>query len=335
MRTDVATAKVLSEELLTLAGVPAAAAAQQAQLLVAAEARGVRSHGLLRLPRLITRLRNGTASATRTGIHSWFSPTYLSVDGEQGLGPVVALAALDRIVPAAREHGIACVAITNNNHLGMLGWYAEQVAADGLVCIAATTSEALVHPWGGTEAIIGTNPISIGIPSCPRPLVLDMATSEVSMGKIHEYALRGQKLEEGWALDRSGEPTIDAEEAIHGSIAPFGGAKGYALGIALGAMVTAITGCAAGTAVAGTLDDVNPCNKGDMFVVIRCADAPISDYLDDVRSSRPADPQHPVTVPGDRSAHCDAKSRKYGFEVPDDLWNRLSTLRQELTADRS
>jgi L-2-hydroxycarboxylate dehydrogenase (NAD+) len=107
------------------------------------------------------------------------------VDGERGLGPVVAMAALDAIIPRAQEDGIAIAAIRNANHLGALAYYAEHVASLGLTCIALTVSEALVHPWGGRKAMIGTNPIAIGVPAAPHPMVLDMATGLVSMGKIH------------------------------------------------------------------------------------------------------------------------------------------------------
>jgi LDH2 family malate/lactate/ureidoglycolate dehydrogenase len=326
VQTDLATAQALAERLLITAGVPSPAAAQQAELLLTAEAKGMPSHGLLRLPRLLRRLANGTASPTNSGKHEWLSPCYLSVDGEQGLGPVVALRALEAVVPAAARHGVAVCSITNNNHLGMLGYYAGRMAERGLVCLGMTTSEALVHPWGGTEAMLGTNPFALGVPAQPHPLVLDMATSQISMGKVHDHAIRGVPLEEGWALDAEGNPTVDPVAAKDGSIAPFGGPKGYGLGLGLGAMITFLTGAAYGTAVGGTLDDDHLSNKGDLFILLSGGAHDASAYLDQVRDSRRAEPATPVAVPGDGARARYQESVANGIEIADDLWRELTAL---------
>ncbi len=326
VQTDLATAQALAERLLITAGVPSPAAAQQAELLLTAEAKGMPSHGLLRLPRLLRRVANGTASPTNSGKHEWLSPCYLSVDGEQGLGPVVALRALEAVLPAAARHGVAVCSITNNNHLGMLGYYAGRMAERGLVCLGMTTSEALVHPWGGTEAMLGTNPFALGVPAQPHPLVLDMATSQISMGKVHDHAIRGVPLDEGWALDAEGNPTVDPVAAKDGSIAPFGGPKGYGLGLGLGAMITFLTGAAYGTAVGGTLDDTRPSNKGDLFILLSGGAHDASAYLDQVRGSRRADPATPVAVPGDGARTRYQESVANGIEIADDLWRELTGL---------
>lgn len=234
-------------------------------------------------------------------------------------------------MPAAERHGVAVCSITNNNHLGMLGLYAGRVAERGLVCLGMTTSEALVHPWGGTEAILGTNPLALGVPAQPHPLVLDMATSQISMGKVHDHALRGVPLEPGWALDAAGHPTVDPVAAKSGSIAPFGGPKGYGLGLGLGAMVTFLTGAAYGTAVGGTLDDNRPSNKGDLFILMSGGGHSASEYLDDVRRSRPADPATPVAVPGDGARARYQESVAEGIDIADDLWRELTGLRAALS----
>jgi len=128
------------------------------------------------------------------------------------------MAALDQVCGRARQLGMACAVIHSSNHLGMLAWYVESIARAGQIGIATTISEALVHPWGGRLAMQGTNPLAIGIPATPDPLVLDMSTGLISMGKVHDYALRGRPLEPGWALDASGEPTTSADAAKAGSI---------------------------------------------------------------------------------------------------------------------
>jgi L-2-hydroxycarboxylate dehydrogenase (NAD+) len=324
----------LAEGILLANGVPADHARTQAGLFIEAEMRAIPSHGLLRLRRVIERIRAGLSVPGVAGKQTWTARNFLSVDGERGLGPVVAMAALDAIIPRAREGGIAIAAIRNTNHLGALAYYAEDVASKGLTCIALTISEALVHPFGGRKAMIGTNPIAIGVPSAPHPMVLDMATGLVSMGKIHDHANRGAPIPLGWALDENGDPTTDASAAKKGAIAPFGGAKGYALGIAFEVLVASLAASAIGVDVKGTLDSVHVSNKGDLFIVIapphaEAAKALVTGYLESIRAAAPADPAHPVLAPGDRARKVRAQSEKRGVYLDDGLWADLQTLAAE------
>ena len=328
----------LAEGILVANGVPADHARTQAGLFIEAEMRAIPSHGLLRLRRVIERIHAGLALPTTKGKQEWTARSFLAVDGERGLGPVIAMAALDTIIPRAREDGIAIAAIRNTNHLGALAYYAEHVASLGLTCIALTISEALVHPYGGRRAMIGTNPIAIGVPADPTPMVLDMATGLVSMGKIHDHANRGAPIPLGWALDEKGDPTTDASAAKKGAIAPFGGAKGYALGLAFEVLVASLAASAIGTNVKGTLDSVNVSNKGDLFIVIAPphADAArelVSGYLEEIRAAAPADPEHPVLTPGDRANKVRAQSEKRGVYIDDGLWADLQKLAVESRKD--
>ena len=323
------------ERILVRQGVPLEHARTQAKLFIGAEMRGTASHGLLRLRRVVERLKRGRAVAGETGHQEWTARSFLSVDGRRGLGPVVALAALDAVIPRARETGIAIAAIRNAEHLGAIAFYADYVARQGLTVIALTISEALVHPYGGRKAMIGTNPVAIGVPATPEPLVLDMATSLVSMGKIHDHANCGAPIPEGWALDADGNPTTDASAAKHGAIAPFGGPKGYAMGLAFEVLVASLAESAIGTGVKGTLDSEHPSNKGDLFIVIapphaEAARALVTDYLDAVRSSPPADSQRPVLIPGDRAHAARAKSRAEGVTLDAGLWEDLQKLDLEV-----
>ena len=314
---------------LAQVGTPDANARLQVSLLLEAELRGHVSHGLLRLPRLIERIANGVADAATTGKQAWRG-NLLDVDGQNGLGPVVAMAALDAVSERAREAGVAVAAIRDCNHLGMLAWYAEQIAARGQAVIGFTTSEALVHPWGGRQGMLGTNPIAIGVPAEPRPLVMDMATSIVSMGKVHDYANRGQPLPAGWALDADGDPTTDAAAAKAGSVAPFGGAKGYALGLAIELLVSSLAASAIGRDVVGTIDSANACNKGDLFIVLQPHPAGggiVSGFLETLRQSASADPENPIRIPGERAlARRDAALASGRIEVTSEIWDRITAL---------
>jgi LDH2 family malate/lactate/ureidoglycolate dehydrogenase len=334
MLVPVEDVRKLAEGILLDNGVPEDHARTQAGLFIEAEMRAIPSHGLLRLRRVIERIHAGLTVPGVTGRQDWTARAFLSVDGERGLGPVVAMSALDAIMRRAREDGIAIAAIRNTNHLGALAYYAEHVAGQGLTCIALTISEALVHPWGGRKAMIGTNPIAIGVPAEPTPMVLDMATGLVSMGKIHDHANRGAPIPLGWALDENGDPTTDAAAAKKGAIAPFGGPKGYALGIAFEVLVASLANSAIGTDVKGTLDSVNVSNKGDVFIVIApphadAACALVTDYLGSVRAAAPADPEHPVLAPGDRAHAVRAQSLAKGVYLDDGLWKDLQALAAE------
>lgn len=330
MKINVAEARQISRRALARAGVPGAHADIQVDLLLEAELLGRASHGLLRLPRVVERIRNGVCDPHTTGEGVWRGEAYYDVDGRAGLGPVVASEALRQICARARRTGIALAAIHHNNHLGMLSWYAERVARDGQVIIALSTSEALVHPWGGRQAMLGTNPIAIGVPAEPAPFVLDMATSLISMGQIHDYAHRGVPLQQGWALDAGGEPTTDAAAARDGAIAPFGGAKGYALGLAFEVLIASLCDAALGTDIKGTLDSTEVCNKGDLFIVMQSGRAgaarAVTSYLDAIRACPPAHADLPVLVPGDRGRASRVRRLTDGIELAAPVWERIVAL---------
>jgi LDH2 family malate/lactate/ureidoglycolate dehydrogenase len=327
VRLKVERIREVGAEALRRGGVPEDHIHTQLDLWLEAELRGVPSHGLLRLPRIVERIANGVADPQARGKHTWRGESFLSVDGEQGLGPIVANVALEAITDKARQTGVAVAAITNSNHIGMLAWYAERVAKAGQSIIVLSTSEALVHPWGGRQALLGTNPISIGVPTGdPDPFVMDTATSIVSMGEIHDRAHRNESIPEDWALDADGNPTTDPNAAKAGAISPFGGPKGYALGLAFGLLVSSLTGAATGRSVRGTLDSTDPCNKGDLFIVIDGASSDLRGYLEAIRSAEPAAGFDKVLVPGERGRACRDERLANGVPMAEDVWRRLVDL---------
>lgn len=321
----------LTEALLEKRRVPAESARLQADLLLEAELRGLPSHGMQRLPLLLSRLDKGLANPATRGNGTWLRGAFLSVDGERGLGPVVVMNAMRIMQSTLKETGLAVAAIRNANHIGMLAYYAEAAASDGLISIVMSTSEALVHPFGGTQAMLGTNPVAIGIPAGGDPFVLDLATSVVSMGKINNHAIRGLPIPPGWAVDRDGRPTTDPHAAKTGAIAPFGDAKGYGLGLAIELLVAALAGSSLAPDVHGTLDDIHPANKGDLVILIDPSagagrTAALAAFLDRLRLSRPLDPARPVAIPGDGARARRAGTAQTGIELPQPLFEYLKAL---------
>lgn len=307
----------------------------QADVLTEADLRGVHSHGLQRLPVLVERMRRGLLRVAAEPAAEWRSDAVLCIDGRDGIGPAIAEHYLKEIIPAARQHGIAALAIRDTSHLGMLGYYGNRRAEEGFVCIGMTTSEALVHPYGGVEALVGTNPLSIAVPAVPRPFLFDMATSIVPMGRILTYMQQGQPLDEGWAVDARGNPTTDPEAATTGAIAPTAGPKGYGLGVAIALLAGLLSGGDVGRAVRGTLDAEFRCTKGDLFFLIdperfvggASLAANATKYLDELRASKPQAGVDNVGVPGDRGYEIRKERLEFGIPHPEEIWYAAERLR--------
>lgn len=332
MKVQASQLQKTAEDLLVQYGAPEEYARIQAEILIEAELRGTPSHGLQRLPLILSRMEKGLIQPAKNGKGEWARQAFLAVDGQRGLGPVVVLEAMRAMKEAVACSGLAMAAISNSNHIGMLAYYAEAAAKSGLIGIILSTSEALVHPYNGTQAMLGTNPIAIGIPTEGEPFILDLATSVVSMGEINHHALRDAPIPLGWAVDAEGNSTTNAQAAREGAIAPFGGAKGYGLGLAFELLVATLAGSSFAPQVRGTLDDRNPANKGDLIILIDPAAgsgeaAFLSQYLEQLRLSRPSDPARPVTVPGDGSRARRAEILATGIELPQALMDTLKALK--------
>lgn len=338
LRVPVAEYLDLVTRVLGALGVPEAAAREQAELLLEGDLRGHASHGLRRIEVLAGRLRNGVARAAAEPRLTWTTRSVLTVDGDGGLGPPTARRAVEALLDRVGETGVAAAAVRNANHLGMLAPYVESMAAAGVIGIALTTSEALVHPWGGIRAMVGTNPLAIAVPVAGAdPVVLDMATGQISRGKVLDHAARGLPLAPGDAVDAQGLPTTDAAAAVDGAISPFGGPKGYALGVVLEVLVASLTGTALGEEVRGTLDVTDPSTKGDLFVALAPtafgpARAAVGAYLDALRAAPPAAGHERVQVPGDRARATRAANLARGVPVSQVTWTRAQEVADEVAA---
>jgi LDH2 family malate/lactate/ureidoglycolate dehydrogenase len=325
VRVPVADLQAVAVRALTRHGARVDEAAVQARHLIEGDMRHMPSHGVRRLGTLIRRMQVGLVNIAAHSTLNWERPAVVAVDGDNGFGPVVAYRALDALIERSAQTGVALAAIQHAHHLGMLSPYTERTAAQGAIGVVLTTSEALVHPWGGRGALVGTNPLSIGVPSSAGPVVLDMSTAAATAGAIIDHAARGARLPVGWAVDAEGRPTLDADEAIAGAISPFGGAKGFALGLTLEALVGLTTHAAYGVDVAGTLDHHRPVSKGDLLIVISLEalgadpnDLGLAGYLDIIRDSGIGGER--VRIPGDRARAARAESAAIGVPLDPAVW---------------
>lgn len=313
-------------------------AAIQADVWTEADLRGIHSHGIQRLPVMATRIKKGLLKVNVTPERVWATEAVLNVDGKDGFGTAICETSLALLAPAARRHGVASLTVRNAAHIGMVGYYAERRARDGLVCIALTTTEALVHPFGGAEALVGTNPIAIGIPGKPYPFVLDMATSVSAMGRIITFKHRGEQIPEGWAVDKDGTPTTDPDAALQGSLSPAGGPKGYGLGISFGMLAGLLAGMPAGKDVLGTLDVDHRCTVGDLFILLdpeafpggKTLAANVQQYLQQLRGSKPGSGFKQVLVPGDPEMQLREQRLLNGIPHPEEVWNAAEQLQSRI-----
>jgi (2R)-3-sulfolactate dehydrogenase (NADP+) len=232
----------LSSDLLVDAGESDGNAARVARALALAEAWKLGSHGLLRLPIYLDRLRAGgyMPDAPLTTVTDLGALTVF--DGNTGLGHWQLSRAVEHALPRARQFGIAAVAIGDSGHCGALGVYAADVAEAGMASVLFSCGPAVLPPWGGNDRLLSTSPIAAGFPLMPRPAIIDLALSTVARGKIAAYAQRGERLPDGWALDADGVPTNDAASALTGMLSPLGGAKGFALAFLVEALTAVMVG---------------------------------------------------------------------------------------------
>lgn len=254
MRVTFGSASDLATALLLSTGMPEPAARRTAWALVAADSWGRGSHGLLRLPYYLARLTDGGANprAALTAVSDRTST--LSLDGDNGLGHWQVWEAAERAATRAGSSGLAAVAVGNSGHCGALGLYVLPLVAEGLVGMVFSHGPAVIPPWGGTSPVTSTSPLAMGFPVQPQPAIVDLACSAVARGKIAQAANAGTELPEGWALDSDGRPTTDPARALQGMLAPMGGAKGFALALAVEALTAGMIGPRLSTSVADPLD---------------------------------------------------------------------------------
>jgi L-2-hydroxycarboxylate dehydrogenase (NAD+) len=239
-----------SERVLAAAGVPPDDAALAADVLLAADLRGIDSHGVARLRGYFDAVRSGRINATPEMRVVRETLTTATVDADNGLGLVVGPRANEMAMDKAVDAGSGWVAVRNTNHFGIAGYYALQAVERDLLGWAMTNSSALVAPLFGTARMLGTNPLAIAFPGDEEPpIVVDLATSAVAFGKIEIARRRQQRLPEGWAIDASGSPATDPQAVYDGgallplgSTRELGGHKGYALAM----MVDVLSGVLSG-----------------------------------------------------------------------------------------
>jgi LDH2 family malate/lactate/ureidoglycolate dehydrogenase len=260
--------------VLTKLGAPLEQATAIAGNLVAADLQGVASHGVVRLPIYVERLRAGVVNPRPNVRVVRETTTTAVVDGDNGMGQWVAMRAMQTAIDKGLSGGCAFVSVRNSNHFGAAAYYSHMAVAHDMIGFSFTIG-GINHmtPWGGAKAILGNNPLSIALPAGEeRPIVLDMACSVAARGKIIVSAKDGTPIPSDWAVGPDGQTTTDPAEALKGFVLPVGGPKGYALTLMIGLLSTMLSGAAFGSEVTDMYEDLErPQNVGHLFGVLPIA----------------------------------------------------------------
>lgn len=321
--------EALATSALRSAGANDAMARETARALVAADAQGLASHGVSRVPQYASHLRNGRADGTAQPRIMHGRGGCALIDAGCGLAFPACALAVATAIERSREFGVAWSAVTNSHHFGVAAVHLEPVAAAGRVGIAMGNSPAAMPAAGGRTALFGTNPIAAVFPRQGHaPIVIDLSLSEVARGKLMVAAAAGRSIPQGWALDREGNPTTDPAKGLAGSMLPMGGSKGAMLALMVELLVSALGGAAFGAEASSFFVDAgNRPRLGQAFLVIdpgalagtdryhERVEALVAAMLDD----------EGVRLPGARRDALRESARRAGVDIPDAL---LSSLRE-------
>jgi len=242
-----------SERVLVAAGAPSSHALLVAESLVAANLRGVDSHGVHLLVSYLDQIHAGDVDAAATGEVAVESGACMVYDGHNGLGQVVSSACVSHAIRLAAKYGLGMVTSRESNHFGAAAWWAMKIAETGKIGLVFCNASPIVPPWQGREGRFGTNPICMAVPAGRRdPWLLDMATTTVAANKVFKaYANHEPTIPAGWAMDKDGIPTTDTEAAYKGLLMPLGGYKGSGLAMMVEILCGVISGGAASTQLGG------------------------------------------------------------------------------------
>ena len=315
---------------LQKAGAHSKMAEAAARHLVRAEEQGLPTHGMSRVPFYCSMLRNGRADGAAHPVMATERAGVCLIDNADGLPYVSAEWAVAEVIQRARRNGIGFAGIRNSAHVGVMGIHLQPVAEAGLVGLAFTNSPAAIPAWGGKKALFGTNPVAAVFPrKAADPIVIDLALTTVVRGRIMMAMRKGERIPEGWALDRHGKPTTDPKEAIeHGSLFPIGGAKGAMLALMFELLCAALTGAAIGPEADSFFSEQgNRPRIGQAFIAIDpsalAGAEKFSERVETVVAAMHADPE--VRLPGARR-FASRKSAAAGIEIPDDLVAQIEKL---------
>lgn len=326
----------LAARALAGAGLEPRDAADAARILVLGELLGIRTHGVERIVSYAERLELGGIKARPDIRVERVAPAVARVDGDNGVGPLVGLRALEAAMALARDAGVGVAFARASNHFGPVAPYSLIAAEAGFASIIGSNASTTIAPWGGRDARLGNSPVGFGVPNPGgRPILLDMAVSVVARAKIRRALQRGEAIPPTWATDRDGRPTTDAKAALEGFLLPIGGHKGYGLALVVDLFAGLLSGAAYLTHVKSWSENPGePQDLGHFFFLFDAARLGPPEWLEDrmrdfvaiLHGTPPADASFPVLVPGEIEMGHLERQRRDGVAVDAGLRAKLDSL---------
>lgn len=328
------------EALLETAGMVPEDADVVAGLLVEADLRGYETHGVARLGIYLDRVKHGVMRVAPEMRVVSQGIAMAVLDGGHGFGQVAGVRAMDLAVEKARRAGVGVVGVRNSGHLGALGVLAMKALAHRMIGLVITNTSPIMAPWGGVEPVLGNNPFAVAVPrEKGEPVVLDMALSVSARGNIILAARENKPIPLGWALNRMGEPTTDAGEALLGSVLPMAGHKGYAMALVADILAGVLTGASVGREVGSVVppDLSRPLGMGHMVAALDIGQfmqweqfqERLEQLLGQVMDSPLAKGSAGIHIPGERSASERTRRLREGIRLKPSTMAELARLGKE------
>jgi (2R)-3-sulfolactate dehydrogenase (NADP+) len=302
-------------------------AALVARALVRAEAEGLRSHGLLRVPMYAAQAKIGKVDGFAEPTVEHPRAALLAIDAKHGFAYPAMYKAVELLPGLARAFGIAAAGITRSHHVGVAGHPVEKLAQEGMMAMMFANAPAAMAPWGGTRAVFGTDPVAF---ACPlpnaAPIVVDLSLSKVARGHILTAMQKGESIPEGWAIDVHGKPTTDAKAALAGTMAPLGDAKGTALALMVELLAAGLTGANFASEASSFLDaDGPPPGTGQLLIAIDAS--AFGNVLPRFAAmARAIEEQEGARLPGTRRIAMRKKAQSQGLSISDALLAEIKAL---------
>lgn len=321
-------------KILSVYGIDEDSAKSVAELMVRADLLGGDGHGLFRLPSYVKRLKAGGYNTNPSITIDRDNGGAVRVDGDNAMGHLVVRQCVEIAMERSSKHGVAWVGCHHSNHAGIAGSYALMPTEKDMVGIyVAVGSANHMAPWGGTDLLLSTNPIAIGVPGGEDgPVLLDMATTEVAYGKVKLAAQRGETMPEGWMIDAQGNPLTDPTNTGGGSLLPIGGAKGYGLALMFGILAGTLNGAAFGQDLVDFNSDFETTTNTGQFIIVadvKCFMDPslFKSQIDQIRKEMTSSPLRPgfdsIRLPGERSLRLEQERTRNGIPLRPELLTAL------------
>jgi LDH2 family malate/lactate/ureidoglycolate dehydrogenase len=328
--------QALAAGALAALGLAPADAEAAARILVLGDLFGIHTHGVSRIEAYGERIKLGGIKARPDIRVEKAAPTIARVDGDNGLGPLVGVRALEAAMAIAGEFGTGVAFARASNHFGPVAPYNYIAAQAGFASIAGSNATTTIAPTGGAEARLGNSPVGFGIPNPGGdPVILDMAMSVVARAKIRDALKNGRAIPDTWATDREGRPTADPKAALDGFLQPIGGYKGYGLALIVDLFAGLLSGAAYLTHVQSWADSPEkPQDLGHFFIVIDTRvlgpaswlTERLEDFAGILRSTPRSDAAVPIRLPGEIELARLATQRRDGIAIDAAVHERLVAL---------